>query len=185
MKLSPFGGFFVKARNMKQRIVLRNLKPLSVNSSYARTQRGVAMSDQASKWRAEAFYQMEQEENARALRLLRTHFDPKKHSFRVELTALYPRADFVTKAGTLSARMMDISNFEKALIDVLFLEKFHGKSCPVGADNICTDDKYILECVSRKRVSEDNTYALIVDVEILDFSIEDYICEVVSLAVNG
>jgi adenine-specific DNA methylase len=121
----------------------------------------------------EVFFQMDLEENKKALEELRSHFDPEKHCYSISLTAYYPPKIFRTKKGTISAKTHDITNWEKSIVDCLFLKKHHENGVPFGANNLNTDDKYIVDMVSKKRPSTDNTYSIVAEIEVLELLVVD------------
>lgn len=160
---------------MTELFVLQNLKPLSVNMSYSNVGRSRVKSQDAIRWYAEVFFQLKMLENQQKLERLRSYFDYNKHAISVRLTAYYPRSQFVTKEGRISAKTIDITNWEKSIIDALLLSKFHERELPNGAPNMNTDDKYLLEMQSRKRIAHDDQYRIEAAITILDLNIENYV----------
>ena len=147
---------------MKQTLILP-LKAFSINSMYCKNR---AFKTQAyNDWAASVFHRLSSEENAAKLADLRESFDPKKHSYVVDLAFYYPSKVLYTKAGGLSARAHDISNIEKPLIDLIFLPVYHGRSVPNGCDNLNIDDKFISEMRSRKLAAEE--YRIEIELQIV------------------
>jgi len=54
------------------------------------------------------------------LQEMRLAFEESGGTFTVELTALYPPHVYYNKNGTISAKTIDCSNFEKPVIDLIF-----------------------------------------------------------------
>lgn len=160
---------------MKETFKLHGLRPLSVNSTYARTIGGVVKSSEARDWYYTAFHLLSSQENSERFAKLRAHFDPKKHIFKVHIRAYYPKAQFVTKQGAISSKTLDLTNTEKSIIDCLFLKRFYDQPTPQGCLNLNTDDKYILDLHSCKRIAQDDIHRIEVDVEILDWNVQDYV----------
>jgi hypothetical protein len=150
---------------MKQRLRLENLKPQSINSMYYGTGSGYTKTSEAKRWTMEVFFQLSLPENQAALRQLRETFDPQLHAFAVRMSATYPESIFMTKKGTVSSKTQDLSNWEKPLIDCLFLPKFNELSVPEGVPNINADDKYVVLMESRKQPGD--CYQIDIEVEIL------------------
>lgn len=81
--------------------------------------------------------------HASEIESFRSQFDIKSHMYTVELTCEI--AQYYTKSGDVSAKTMDISNCEKAVIDCLFLPKHNSTAL-----NLNVDDKYLMSLLSRK-----------------------------------
>lgn len=136
---------------MRKEIII-NVKPYSVNSMYygdARTQR-----TEFKDWTYQVFHELSTKKNLDAMRDLRDAFDPHKHSFKVRLVAHYPAEVFKTKEGRISAKTMDLSNWEKPLLDLLFDKKFYERQHPYGVANINHNDCYVSELHSYKKQSD-------------------------------
>jgi hypothetical protein len=153
---------------MRRSLKLENLKPQSINSMYYGTGHGYAKTSDAKAWAMEVFFQLDLPANKQALRDLREAFDSTKHAFSVTLRATYPHIDFQTQKGHISSRTQDLSNWEKPLIDCIFLPKFCDLPVPEGAANVCADDKYVVDLHSSKRAG--TGYAIDVTIEIVDLA---------------
>lgn len=105
----------------------------------------------AREWTEKVVHQLNWTATSKKLETLRDSFDPQKHVYIIKLTAYYPEKDFYTKSeGTVSSRTQDISNWEKPLIDIIFLKKYFEDSGRLNCQNLNTDDKYICSMQSRK-----------------------------------
>lgn len=93
-------------------------------------------------------------DNLAALKDLREAFDAAQHSFSVHIKFMFPKEQLFNKKGQISSRVADLSNIEKALIDVVFTNQFYGENRPAEILNINADDKYITRLFSTKVVSE-------------------------------
>lgn len=153
---------------MKQSLCLKNLKPQSVNSMYFGTGSGYSKTSKARDWTMEVFFQLSMSDNEKALKIMREAFDAEKHAYKVNLTALYPPDIYFTKKGTISAKCQDLSNWEKPIIDCIFLSKFFDLPVPQGCQNLNIDDKYVVELNSRKLPSD--RYEILVDLEIIELA---------------
>jgi hypothetical protein len=127
-----------------------DLKPFSVNASYVRTYSGVTKSSGAREFSAQVFNIISRDIEAAKLSELRSKFDPKEHCYKVQITAYYPESEYYTKKHEMSSKTLDITNFEKILVDCLFLPKFNDEPFPYGAPNLNCDDRYLAEMASRK-----------------------------------
>lgn len=135
-----------------------DIKPFSVNQMYgAKKFRTVAYTN----WIQELLSCLSTSDNLLKLKTLRESFDIKKHYYSVELLVFYPRNVFINKKGEISTKTQDCSNFEKSLIDVLFLPKYFET-----VENLNIDDKYIAELLSKKMASEDGSQYIEVSIEI-------------------
>lgn len=124
------------------------IKPYSVNK-YFYGNRSVKRRE-AVQWETCMVELLRPEEYQKAFKELKDQFDPKEHCLIVEITCYYPKEILITKKGTLSAKAFDISNTEKPIIDVIFLEKYATSTI----SNIGIDDKYIVDMISKKRYSD-------------------------------
>ena len=162
---------------MKKTIRIKNLKPLSINSTYYGTGAGFTKTSKARKWTHEVFFQLDQEENRQAMKELREAFDPDVHCYKVNLTAYYPRSEMYTREGRVSARTHDLTNWEKAIVDCIFLSAHFDRSVPDGCQNLNTDDKYIVDLSSSKRAGTKG-YEIVAEVEVLKLEVIDNVSEV-------
>jgi hypothetical protein len=130
------------------------LHTVSINNFYYADKRHGIRSE-ARDWQHKFFHELSSKDNALKLERLRTAFDPRLNGYVVELEIGAPRADFVTKAGGLSSRAIDLTNCEKSIIDVLFLPKHFENEAPYGCKNLNRDDKWLVGMSSRKLISAD------------------------------
>lgn len=152
---------------LKHRFVLRDLGPLSVNATYVRTFTGTHKSSLANEWTAQAVNQLSAEHHQAALQELRNFIKPKEHYIKFNITVVYPRKLLITKAGGISSKSQDCSNFEKSIIDLMMLPKFHIEEFPYGGPNCNIDDKIIAHMESRKAASSDGeSRGLVIEIEV-------------------
>jgi hypothetical protein len=137
-------------------------KPLSVNSMYYGNKRH-GMRSEAKDWQVNVFHGLSQYEAQ--LGALRSQFKKSKHGYAVSLTWVIPKDHLYTKAGELSSRCCDLSNIEKALIDVLFLPKNFSNNAPYGCQNLNIDDRYLKTLTSRKVAGDE--WGVIINVRIV------------------
>lgn len=102
-------------------------------------------------WERDFLYLLNQQEPQRLLAELRNAFIPGKHCYRVRIIWYSPQ--LLTKDGTLSNKTFDVTNVEKALLDLICLPKYHVQEWPYGCPNLNIDDKHVLTLVSGKRGS--------------------------------
>lgn len=106
--------------------------------------------EKAREWTYGVFEELDLPANKRAMDSIRAAFEPTKHFIHVDLIALLPKKKLITKAGEMSGMAIDITNWEKPLVDLVFLPKHRDKQPPFGVDNIGLDDKYIGSMTSKK-----------------------------------
>jgi Holliday junction resolvase RusA-like endonuclease len=138
---------------MRKSILIKG-KPYSVNAMYygdARTQK-----TEFKEWTYQMFHELSSTANLSAMQELRQAFDPNKHAFKVRITVYYPADIYKTKEGRISGRTMDLSNFEKPLMDLLFDKKFFERPHPYGVQNINTNDSYVTELHSYKKAGTEH-----------------------------
>ena len=129
-----------------------DIKPFSINAMYYGD--GRTKTQAARDWSYQIFHRLSQEAIAKSLAELRSYFETDKHSYQVDFVVTYPKDKFYTKKGSISARTMDLSNWEKPLIDLIFLPKYFDKEPPYGCKNLNIDDKYITKLSSSKGIGE-------------------------------
>lgn len=125
------------------------VKPMSINSSYHNFGKTQAYRD----WLCTVFYYLDKSENQEKLAKLRDAFDPKVHGLRFSITLFSP--DLYMKSGQLSGRCVDLSNFEKAVLDSFCLAKYAEKPAPYGCKNLMIDDKFVTRLFSQKKLGAD------------------------------
>lgn len=121
------------------------LPAISINRWTGASKRFI--SSEARNWIQNVQHALSGPQTQQQLALLRDSFKPKKHSFLVSLAFVVPEKDFYNKQGLYSSRTCDLSNVEKPIIDLLFLERHE----TAGYKNISWDDKYISELFSTKK----------------------------------
>lgn len=151
---------------MKQEFVINGLKPVSINASYFPSQYGFTKTSKANEWSYNIFYALSTVENNEKLKLLRESFDPEQNFYAISIVVFYPEKEFFTKKGLVSQRTIDVSNFEKAIIDCFFLPKFFEEPVPYGCKNLNIDDKYLFELNSKKDYHQSHEYKVEVTLEI-------------------
>lgn len=130
---------------MRRKFILP-IKGISINSLHYNDRRH-GYRPEAKEWIDTLTFLLSNTENAQKMRELREAFNPLKNAYAVQIKAFVPKEIYYTKDGKLSRRAYDITNTEKPLIDVLFLEKFR-----VG---LLTDDCVLKSCHSVKLPSND------------------------------
>lgn len=140
-----------------------NNHPFSINSMYYNTRqiKTTAFRD----WSFEIMHALNAASIQNQLIALSSKFDPKKHSYVVNLKFHYPEKIFYTKTGIISARSHDLSNIEKGLIDILFLSKNNDNV--MGGKNLNIDDKYISKLISEKLATKSQSNFIDVSIYII------------------
>lgn len=141
------------------------ITPFSVNNMYYRDRRN--KTQDYRNWEMSAFQAISSPNVQEKLAQIRSNYSPEKHAFSVRFNYLFPKEKLFTKSGLISSRAEDLTNIEKALLDVLFLPKFHVQAYPYGAPNINADDKNVLSLNSKKSVSSDGKYYIRVSVALI------------------
>lgn len=142
------------------------IKPFSINSMYY-VQKAVK-TQPAREWTYEVFSHLNSEKNTRIMAEIHNAFIADRHNLIICLTAYYPKNKLITSTGGVSARSVDTTNWEKPLIDLLFLPKHWGKEDPFGCKNIGIDDRYICSMTSKKRAWDGPGYKITVKVKLRD-----------------
>jgi hypothetical protein len=140
-------------------------KPFSINAATygdARTKTSAYY-----EWSNQIFHQLWSESNQQKMRDLREFFDETKHSVKVHMKAVYPKDQFITKQGTLSARTIDCSNGEKLLLDLFFDKQFFSKPHPTGVPNININDKHVVALYSEKTFHDSDDHKIEFTVKIV------------------
>lgn len=153
---------------MKRELRLYNIKPFSINKSYYGGNKGRVKTSEFREWTCNVFHILSQTDNRLALKDIREYFSPEKHCIELCLTASYPKSEFLTKKGSISAKTVDTTNWEKSLVDCIFLPSNYGNQVPYTCENLNLDDKYVTSCISRKRASLDDFYCIDVTISIID-----------------
>ena len=131
---------------------------ISINSFYTGNRQ--FKSAAARQWTMEAFHQLNQPHILEKLKLLREEFDVSKHTYEIHIKVAYPVEKFYNKKGEISAKTIDVTNFEKSLVDLIFLPKFFDE-----LQNLNADDRFLTKMYSEKCKSENDRHYI--DIEIL------------------
>jgi len=107
------------------------------------------------EWQVNILELLGSSRNQESLKYLRDTFDSKEHRVEVLITHYFPQHIMFTEEGLMSSKAFDITNIEKPLVDIIFLPKYYKQNPPYGIKNFNNDDKFISDCVSRKRASYD------------------------------
>lgn len=137
---------------MKRKFRVQNLKTISVNQMYT-TKRFITQN--YSEWLQTVKFKLDNELDMQSIRELKNFYNPKIHKIHVHIIAQYSK--FYNKQGEISAHTHDVTNFEKACIDVLFDEKHLD----------IANDKNITKMISEKMESKDSENHWECEVEIL------------------
>jgi hypothetical protein len=143
-----------------------SIKPYSVNK-YFYGNRAVKRRETV-QWETSLVELLRPEEYQSAFEELKEQFDPTKHCFHIEIECYYPREILFTKAGCLSSRAFDLTNTEKPLVDVIFLEKY----ATTTVKNIGIDDKYITKMTSEKLPSDKHKIIIKIQLKTLQYLLD-------------
>ena len=139
-----------------------NVPPFSINKAFLRNRK---YSKPARLYRFNVLEALQEPLNKSAMAYIASHFDKLHHTFSVTYITYYPIKTFLTKAGYLSHRTMDLTNTEKMLQDLVFDIKYNngkflssrtGFEVPLYASlksisNVGIDDTFISDLRSLKR----------------------------------
>jgi hypothetical protein len=142
-----------------------DIKPFSINKAYYRDRR-IKTRDFVD-WELCVIQQLNRPEVQAQFKLLREAYDPKLHGFSASLRYYFPIDLLLNKQGLISSRAEDLSNVEKALLDLLFLPKIHVQAPPYGAQNVNCDDKAVLALHSYKLPSPDTAHHIGVTIRLV------------------
>lgn len=123
---------------------------------------------EAREWSCNILHHLSSTSNAKSLSEARSYFDKKIHCIQTTIIAYYPKEKVITLKGDVSNKSFDTTNIEKPLIDLIFLPKYFDKEYPYGCKNLNVDDKFLLDCYSKKRISPDGNHYIKVIIEIKD-----------------
>lgn len=121
-------------------------------------------------WSFKLFDRLSHEDIQAGLEPFREHFDPAIHGFVLRLTAYYPVKKFYRLKGGISAKTMDLSNWEKPLIDCIMLPKHHVNKPPYGSPNLNVDDRYVVSLSSQKRVTSEEQPRIRISIRMIEFT---------------
>lgn len=108
------------------------------------------LSKEAKSWTQDVQHALSGPQNQNQLELMHSSFSPKKHSFGIAFNFVSPKAEFYNKQGLFSSKTCDLTNVEKPIVDLLFLERHQTSEY----SNIGWDDKYISELHSKKTAGQ-------------------------------
>jgi wobble nucleotide-excising tRNase len=134
------------------------IKAYSINSLHYNDKRHGYTQD-AKNWIDTVAYLLGNAQNSKIINELRKAFDPIKNAYAVQIKCYIPKEIYYTKDGKLSRRSFDVTNFEKPLVDILFLEKFK-----VG---LLVDDCVLKSCFSVKLPSPDGQWKIDITIKIV------------------
>lgn len=147
------------------------IETFSINAMYYND--GRIKTSEARAWTVRLCEELSKFESE--LAKIRDNFNEKEHGLVLDLTAFYPKEKIMKEEGGLSSRAHDISNWEKPLIDILFLPKYFNLKPPKGFKNLNMDDKFNLETRSRKLPSPIDGFTIQIKIEIV--LLTDYLCK--------
>ena len=148
---------------MKQLITFP-LQAISVNSMYYGN-RLHGKTQEAKDWSCKVLQHISVHKNQ--FEELRNNFDPQKHVYKMHLKMLVPVDVYYTKNGELTSKIVDLTNYEKPLVDLIMLKKFYGSNVPYEALNLNTDDRYLQSMLSEK-VPTPDYWGITVLIEIIE-----------------
>ena len=142
---------------MRRKFILP-IKCLSINSTYYGNKLH-GMTAEAKDWFSTVLHVLSKAENKKALSELREAFKPLKNAYAFQIKVFTPENLYYTKDGKLSRRSVDVSNFEKSILDVFCLEKY--------PNNLQTDDCVVKSCHSTKLPSPDGQWRIDITIRIV------------------
>jgi hypothetical protein len=134
------------------------IKGLSINSMFYGDKRH-GLTQDARLWVDTVCHLLRNKDNATKMSELRSAFNIKTDAYAVQIKAYVPKEIYYTKDGKMSRRSFDITNTEKPLVDVLFLEKYN-----VG---LLVDDCVLKSCHSIKLPSVDGNWKIEISIRIV------------------
>ena len=135
---------------MKRKLHL-DMRLLSINAMYYGN-RNHGKTQEAREWSSMICHELAKPENKQVLADLRGYFKAGEHAYKISIKYFTPK--MFTKSGEISAQSLDISNFEKPIIDMIFLPQNFG----IGlhqCENLNIDDKHIVAMFSSKQFAPD------------------------------
>lgn len=141
------------------------IKPFSINAYHYADKRH--KTKEAKDWEMQVFHLLNIKSNQNKLEELRNFFKPELHLYFVKIICFYPNNEFYTKSNIISQRTIDITNFEKPIIDLLFLPKHFDNPYPYGCKNLNIDDKYLWKISSQKMPHNNQEYIIKIYIKII------------------
>lgn len=135
------------------------IHPMSINAFYTGNRQFKSVA--AKEWTMEALHQLNQPAIIEKFKTLRESFVSTRHCYHLEFKACYPKDKYRNKKGEISAKTIDITNFEKSLQDLIMLPKFFDEF-----ENLNVDDRFVTRMISEKAESENDKYYIDVTISI-------------------
>lgn len=143
------------------------VKPVSTNSAYYRYKK--SLNATAREYRESFMQQLQTSSSQFILKDIQSKFNKKKHSLSVSVNIQIPRKIILTKAGYLSRKGGDIDNYQKLLLDFLTNERYNKRLFLCGiCYNLNIDDQFISILTSKKSVSTDASWYILIDIKVID-----------------
>ena len=117
---------------------------------------------QAREWSYQVFNHLNHISNIKNMKAFRESFNSDIEAIEADLTFYFPEDIILLKKGGISGRAFDITNMEKCIVDLIFDKQYFEKDPPYGCENLNLDDKYIISMQSRKRVSPDGEFSMVI-----------------------
>lgn len=146
-------------------------EPFSINKAYYLKSYGNKAATKVRtaacrEWGDRVLFQLQQ--YVSEMKQCHDFFDQNAHALRIDLIHYIPEEKFYTKAGHISIASSDITNIEKLFVDLVFDERFSGRSLDtVTVQNLNINDKFIVDMRSRKLPSYSG-YKIKIIVEIIN-----------------
>jgi hypothetical protein len=102
-------------------------------------------------WANEVLYRLSELEEYKTLQEMASDHQAYGGTFAVKITAQYPYHIFYNKAGQISSKTIDCTNFGKPILDLVF------------GDTLSVNDKYVVKCTECKEVGP--SYAIVIQIE--------------------
>ena len=144
--------------------------PFSVNRMHSRDKRHKTAV--YKQWERSILEELNRPLIQQQLKKFRESFVEGQHEVWLILRSFYPKAKLINQQNDISSRAEDLTNWEKPLVDLLFLPKFHVQPFPYGAPNCNTDDKRITKMKSSKEVSPDDNSSVQVTLLVRPITLE-------------
>jgi hypothetical protein len=130
----------------------------SINEAHYAGFRGVRK--EAQNWYTQVFHELSKIQPQIAE--FKQTFNPDLHVLHIEATAFYPADLYFTKAGDISSRIHDITNWEKMLQDALCDEKNVAKYAYSKCENLAINDKFVKRFVSQSLPADSHSIQILV-----------------------
>jgi Holliday junction resolvase RusA-like endonuclease len=157
----------MKKVKQKIRLKMMGLAPYSVNSMFYKNG---GIQAKYKDWRNRMFKELKKITNQKLMKKFREAYE--NNPIRVRITHLIPRRKFWTEKGEVSLHSKDLTNVEKAPVDVVFDDRFAKRG---ELTNLSINDKMIVHLDSRKQPAE--MRGIIMEIEELNGFYECPSCE--------